>query len=162
MAQKEPEKASLSPPGYGNRQGSSSSFLFVNYSNYYRLFSVCGSGISAEDQAYKLCDNDWARLTRDDGRLMCIKAFTTELERKNYEQALNFCGTFGAVLAPMESSDEQSLIIQLMQDASPVKQGAMWLGGQRKDDGGPFYWSIDGRQVVTANWETSTNEPNNM
>lgn len=88
---------------------------------------------------------------------MCVKAFTDEMELKNYADSMAFCRTLGGVLAPMESADEQTLILKLMEDVKPKKGGAMWLGGRKGSDR-IFYWEIDGRQVMLGNWNSG--EPN--
>lgn len=108
------------------------------------------------------CDDGWQSVTRDNGRVMCAKAFTTELEYKTYDEAMTFCATHGAVLAPMESVDEQELIIDLMNTARPASGGAMWLGARRNESGGEFYWAIDDK--VVGNWigNWTPNEPNNV
>lgn len=95
---------------------------------------------------------------------MCTKAFTDGLAGTSYDEAMAFCKTFGAVLAPMESADEQTIITGMAAALNPPK-GSMWIGARRQSDG-RFYWELDHRPVMTGmgtNWHTTAyhSEPNN-
>lgn len=97
---------------------------------------------------------------------MCTKAFTDGLAKTSYDQAMAFFQKHGAVLAPMESADEQKTILDMVKALNPPA-GSMWIGARGKPPHSEtFYWELDGRRVVLGmgtNWHSyhGHQEPNN-
>ena len=136
--------------------------LLLDMPSTFRSHLVCATGITLADFDYLHCDKGWDGIYRDEGRVMCVRAFTTELHSKDYDTAMRFCAQFGAVLAPAESADEHEIIIRQIGDLKP-EVGAMWLGARRREPDGPFYWELNQKLVavgIGTNW--AGDEPNNV